>query len=256
MSELGHEVPDLDARLARIDRKLQEIQADLVPGHESRPLEETAATPEAPDAPGPEAAAPADPPPPEPAPPSPPEPDDGQPRTEVRSYVEPPTPRAEPPEQAVAPAPPPPPPEQFESPAEPPEPWPAPPEPPPAEPPHPASGRRGRDGPLATLLQRTSPRPQVHDRLVRQVEELTDLHVSLLSSMHEAITGLQHALGQVPRISATELTLSAGPFATIEAVHAFEHALERLPGVREVTIRGYEGADRAVIDVELSSTNT
>ena len=48
------------------------------------------------------------------------------------------------------------------------------------------------------------------------------------------------------------MTLSAGPFANIEALHEFEEALSRMPGVRDVAVRGYEGTDRAIIDVRLA----
>ncbi len=47
------------------------------------------------------------------------------------------------------------------------------------------------------------------------------------------------------------LTLSAGPFATIGALHAFEQALAGLTGVSEVTLRAFEGADRVILDVQL-----
>ncbi len=47
------------------------------------------------------------------------------------------------------------------------------------------------------------------------------------------------------------VTLSAAPFASLEALHEFEQAVSRLPGVREVAVRGYEGTDRAIIEVRL-----
>lgn len=50
----------------------------------------------------------------------------------------------------------------------------------------------------------------------------------------------------------TALRLGAGPFASVEAVRKFERTLESIPGVREVTISGYEGAARAIFDVQLS----
>jgi hypothetical protein len=51
------------------------------------------------------------------------------------------------------------------------------------------------------------------------------------------------------------VTLAAGPFATLEALREFEQAVSRLPGVREVAIRGYEGTDRAIIEVRLDQPN-
>jgi hypothetical protein len=52
------------------------------------------------------------------------------------------------------------------------------------------------------------------------------------------------------------LTISAGPFPSIEALRAFEHELARLPGVRDVEVRGYEGDDRALIEVLLVAATT
>jgi hypothetical protein len=46
--------------------------------------------------------------------------------------------------------------------------------------------------------------------------------------------------------------LTVGPFASTEAVRGFERALAAMPGVSEVTLTGYEGAARAVFDVQLS----
>jgi hypothetical protein len=116
-------------------------------------------------------------------------------------------------------------------------------------------GAGGRSGPLEALLKRTRPeQPSIHDRLVRQVRELTDLHVEMLSSMYGAISEMQRALSSVPRLSPTAITLSVGPFASLQAVRGFERELERVPGVREVTLRGYEGEDRAVLDVQLWET--
>jgi len=43
--------------------------------------------------------------------------------------------------------------------------------------------------------------------------------------------------------------------AGVAAVRAFEQELLRLPGVREVTLRGYEGENRAMFDVQLSPLN-
>jgi hypothetical protein len=48
-----------------------------------------------------------------------------------------------------------------------------------------------------------------------------------------------------------DATLTVGPFADLEAVHAFERRLADLPGVRDAAVRGFEGTDRAIIDVQL-----
>ncbi|MDQ2894511.1 MAG: hypothetical protein M3Y09_02510 [Actinomycetota bacterium] len=52
-----------------------------------------------------------------------------------------------------------------------------------------------------------------------------------------------------------EVTVTAGPFSSLEAVRHFERALELLPHVASVQARGYEGGDRAVVDVHLSRSN-
>lgn len=49
------------------------------------------------------------------------------------------------------------------------------------------------------------------------------------------------------------ITVSAGPFANLDAVRGFERALRSLPGVEGAEVRGYEGGDRALVDVHLSS---
>jgi hypothetical protein len=121
------------------------------------------------------------------------------------------------------------------------------------EPPPPEPSRAGRDGPLAEVLERAS-----HERpRARRAEEVNALQTSLLSSMTEVLAGFQRALAQMPSpASRTEVTVSAGPFQSIEAVRAFERQLAALPGVKEVTVRGYEGEDRALIDVQLTPPNT
>jgi hypothetical protein len=227
MTELGYDASDLDARLASIDRKLREIQAGLAPEHAPEVAEEEEAR-----------AASAD------------EDASGPPEDSAAMAPEEPVAPTEPAEPLPAP-------EAIDraealEPTEPPEP----PEPPGQ--PH-EIHPRGREGPLATLLQqaRREPPPPAHpavqQRLARQVEELTEMHVGLLSSIVGAIDELQRAFANMPRVGATGLTVSAGPFMTTEAVRAFESELASLRGVREVTLRGYEGEDRAVIDVELSS---
>jgi hypothetical protein len=48
------------------------------------------------------------------------------------------------------------------------------------------------------------------------------------------------------------LGLSVGPFGTLAAVHDFNRRLSALPEVEEITIRGYEGSDRVLLDVQLA----
>lgn len=91
---------------------------------------------------------------------------------------------------------------------------------------------------------------------------LTELSSRLVASMRELLAGYERVLAQPPlaaparrpRITPDhpDATVSAGPFPTTDAVRAFESELAGLPGVRDVTLRAYEGSDRAIIDVQLT----
>ena len=185
----------LGAHLEELDRLLYDVQAELAPDRNPRPVlvsEVSDAALAIPD-------------PPAPAPP-------------------PPAPLPEPPPQPPTPEPPPP--------------------PPPAEPPPSPSRRRSR--------RRRSTRRH-------QVEALTELSERLVASMRELLVGYERVLapasGRRPEPAppaSAPVTLLAGPFASIEALREFEAALSHLRGVREVTVRGYEGTDRAIIDVRLA----
>jgi hypothetical protein len=93
-----------------------------------------------------------------------------------------------------------------------------------------------------------------------QIVALTEVQAKILCSMRDLLDACQSVPTEMSRSASTpgrfgavgELNLSAGPFASIEAVRAFERALAAIPGVWEVAVRGYEGEDRANIDVRLS----
>jgi hypothetical protein len=51
--------------------------------------------------------------------------------------------------------------------------------------------------------------------------------------------------------AAIEVDVTAGPFADTAEVREFERALAQLPGVREVSLRGYQTGDRAILEVQL-----
>ena len=91
-----------------------------------------------------------------------------------------------------------------------------------------------------------------HTEMPPVVEHLAELHASLLSSMATLLAEFQETVAELQEPLSTRISISAGPFTTIAAVHAFERDLARLPGVREVSLRGYEGDDRVVIDVQLA----
>ena len=180
----------LGGHLEELDQLLYDVQAELAPDRNPRPVLVSEAALAIPD-------------PPAPAPP-------------------PPAPLPEPPPQPPTPEPPPPPP-----PAEPP----AVPEPPPI------------------------PAPALDPR--HQVEALTELSERLVASMRELLVGYERVLApasgrRAEPAAPAPVTLLAGPFASIEALREFEAGLSHLHGVREVTVRGYEGTDRAIIDVRLA----
>ena len=88
----------------------------------------------------------------------------------------------------------------------------------------------------------------------RQIQALTELSERLVASMRELLAGYERVLAPASRRrpEPAGATLAAGPFASIEALREFEAALSHLRGVREVVVRGYEGTDRAIIDVRLA----
>jgi hypothetical protein len=162
------------AHLEQLDRLLYDVQSELDPDREPRPVLVTAAIPDAP------------------APPPPPEP--------------PPIPEPPPPPPVREPSPPPPPPDP--------------------------------------LLDATP-----------QLQALTEVAERLTAATRELLAGYERMLAPTPPRRpelAAPVTVSAGPFANIEALHEFEEALSRMPGVRDVAVRGYEGTDRAIIDVRLA----
>ena len=89
-----------------------------------------------------------------------------------------------------------------------------------------------------------------------QIQALAELSERLVASMRELLAGYERVLApesrRRPEPEAAPVTLTAGPFATIEALHEFERALSGVPGVQDVVVRGREGTDRAIIDVRLA----
>jgi hypothetical protein len=142
------------------------------------------------------------------------------------------------------------------------------------EPGPPPSGRRGRSGPLSALLGRTRPEPAADSteseeslprepgtpELLEQIKAMTEMQTKLLAASErliEAFARMIESPAQPPGLfmptgpppPRTEIT--AGPFADTEALREFERALAQVEGVQRVAVRGYEGTDHAVFDVEL-----
>jgi len=101
------------------------------------------------------------------------------------------------------------------------------------------------------------PPPPPDPALDHRIRALTELSERLVASMRELLAGYERVLAANARArpEPAGVTLSAGPFASIEALREFEAAVSDLRGVREVVVRGYEGTDRAIIDVRLGGSN-
>ncbi len=95
-----------------------------------------------------------------------------------------------------------------------------------------------------------------------QLQALSELSARLLASTRELLAGYERVLVRSPapplarrparpRPDSPDVTVSAGPFRSLEALREFEQAVSHLPGVREVAVQGYEGTDRAIIEVRL-----
>jgi hypothetical protein len=83
-------------------------------------------------------------------------------------------------------------------------------------------------------------------RLEARLRELVEAHESLLASARDLVGGARVTAPGAP------LSMSAGPFADTGGLRRFVATLETLPEVQRVSVREYEGADRAVIDVHLA----
>jgi hypothetical protein len=128
-----------------------------------------------------------------------------------------------------------------------------PPPPPPAEPPPP---------PPPPSIPEPPPVPAPALESGDQVAVLTELTERLVASMRELLTGYERVLAPRsarpapaapgPAPPTAGVTLLAGPFPSIEALREFEAALSHVRGVSEVSVRGYEGTHRAIIDVRLA----
>ncbi len=228
MPQQSHGVAALDEPLALFDRLLRDIQVALAPEREpAPPAQARPRSPAPPDAQS------------DPEPEPPPE-SERPPEPEAQSEPEP-SPESEPP-------------------------------------PEPESSR-GREGPLAEILERArreppEPEPESQRAPARsgccrqELNALGELRSSLeelRASLSELLAGYQGALVRALAIPASpamqptagnEFTLVAGPFVQLEAVRAFERSLRELPGIEQVAVRGYEGADRAVVDVRLAEPNS
>ena len=98
--------------------------------------------------------------------------------------------------------------------------------------------------------------------LISDQARLLDAMGELLASGERLLAGA-HAPAPAPPAAApppaaeppAQVTVTVGPFASLGAVREFERTLAALPNVDSVDVRGYEGEDRAMVDVRLSRSN-
>jgi hypothetical protein len=147
-----------------------------------------------------------------------------------------------------------------EPPPPPPEPVPPPPEPVP--PPPPPAAELPPRVPVETVapppVAPSSAAPAGPAALLAEMRRLADLQEEVLRRTRDLLAAYEQTLEQptpagqaAPPAPVQEFSVSAGPFGSTEALRAFERMLERIPEVREVEVRGYEGEDRAIVDVHL-----
>jgi hypothetical protein len=89
--------------------------------------------------------------------------------------------------------------------------------------------------------------------LLIRLRELTAQQEGVLASMRQVLGTIQR-VATVPSAASGAggpLSVSAGPFASTEVLRSFRVALEALPGVSAVELRGFEGGDRAILEVHL-----
>ena len=98
------------------------------------------------------------------------------------------------------------------------------------------------------------------DDPIRALAALTELQERLLGSIRELLSAYETVFARLrqvgPEATVHEFTVSAGPFTTTGALREFEQRLSGISGVREVTVRSYEGEDRAIVDVRLGEAKS
>jgi hypothetical protein len=102
----------------------------------------------------------------------------------------------------------------------------------------------------APVPKRLSPEDRQVGELVARLTALVEAQERLLACTRELTDRRE------PEPGGLTISVSAGPFAGTEALRRFEQSLMALPEVRSATVREYQGADRAIVDVHLFEPNT
>jgi hypothetical protein len=94
--------------------------------------------------------------------------------------------------------------------------------------------------------------------LVDELRRLAATQEQVLESTRKLLRACEASVAQAsaPEPAVREFSVSAGPFPSTEALRGFERTLAQIPQVREVAVRGYEGGDRAIVDVRLFDAKT
>jgi hypothetical protein len=102
-----------------------------------------------------------------------------------------------------------------------------------------------------------APAPKRLSAQDRQVSDLAARLAALVEAQERLLASTRDLTDWGdPSGGGPSLSVSAGPFDGTEALRRFERALQALPEVRSATVREYEGADRAIVDVHLFEPNT
>jgi hypothetical protein len=119
----------------------------------------------------------------------------------------------------------------------------------------PSEGGPSAGGPPAALAPGEA---QAAAEMLSRLCELVAVQEGMLTSTRQLLAAAQRRADSArsPHAAwspeaASPVGVRAGPFATTAALRSFRAALEALPGVRAVELRGFEGADRAILDVHL-----
>ena len=91
--------------------------------------------------------------------------------------------------------------------------------------------------------------------LIDELRRLSDAHERLLAAVRELLASYEGAARTPEPTALHAVRVAAGPLASPNALRAFERALADVPGVRTVELRGYQGDDRAVVEVQLEPTS-
>jgi hypothetical protein len=126
--------------------------------------------------------------------------------------------------------------------------------PPPIEVPGPAASPPQPLTPAA-LLDELRRLADAHGRLADAHERLANAHERLLASVRELVGSYESGRRSPEPTPLHAVTVAVGPLGSSDGLRAFERALADVPGVRAVELSGYQGADRAVLDVQLELTS-